>query len=158
MPYPAWELILETNTPRMSFIGGGAAVPIIANRGCPYSCAYYCTYPLQQGKKVRARKPEDIVEEMLYWHEKYGVSNFSFRDPVFSINRKHTIELCDRIIATGKKFRFGIETHLKNIDDELAKKLAQAGLSRLRQKLLQMQKDLPLSKKTKLKELSYLRN
>ena len=31
------------------------AIPIVATRGCPYSCFNYCTYPLQQGLKVRFR-------------------------------------------------------------------------------------------------------
>src|SRR5262245_41275775 len=104
---------------KMNFIGAGATVPLIATRECPYSCYHYCTYPLQQGRKVRARDPQAIVAEMIHWSEQLGVVNFSFRDPVFSINRKHTIELCDEIQRSGRKFNLAVETHLKNIDEEL---------------------------------------
>ena len=53
---------------------------------------------------------------------------FIFRDPVFSINRKFTIDLCKEIIKRNLKIEFLIETHLKNLDDELIELLKQAGL------------------------------
>ena len=37
------------------------AIPILGTRDCPYSCFHYCTYPLQQGRKVRARSVENII-------------------------------------------------------------------------------------------------
>ena len=49
------------------------------------------------------------------------VKNFIFRDPVFSIDRKHTVKICEAIISRGIKFNICIEVHLKNIDDELTK-------------------------------------
>ena len=72
-------------------------IPILATRGCPYSCSHYCVYPLSQGKKIRSRDPLNIVEEIEYWNKNYHVKNFVFRDPVFSINKKHTLELCNLI-------------------------------------------------------------
>lgn len=125
--YPAWDL-MTGSAPRMRFIGKGMTVPILATRGCPYSCSYYCTYPLQQGRKVRARDPEHVVGEMAHWQDTLGVGSFIFRDPVFSIDRRHTLALCDAIERSGRKFAFGIETHLKNLDDELVARLKRAGL------------------------------
>jgi radical SAM superfamily enzyme YgiQ (UPF0313 family) len=51
-----------------------------------------------------------------------------FRDPVFSLNRKHTVRFCDEIMKSGRKFQFVIETHLNNMDEELSKLLKRAGL------------------------------
>ena len=70
--------------------GYGRSIPILATRGCPYSCFKYCVYPLQQGRKVRQRSVKLIVDEMEHWKNK-NVAMFIFRDPVFSINKKHTI-------------------------------------------------------------------
>ena len=65
---------------------------------------------------------------MLHFNEKLNVKNFIFRDPVFSINKKHTIEVCKKIIDKRKNFNICIETHLKNIDNELANYLKKAGV------------------------------
>ena len=128
LPYPAWKTILQSNQPKFGLLGGEAMLPIAATRGCPYSCFNYCVYPLQQGRKVRLRDPKKIVQEMEYWAEKIGISFFIFRDPVFSINRKHTLEICEELEKSPYKFKFIIETHLNNLDDELAQRLKGVGL------------------------------
>lgn len=128
LSFPGWDIIFKEYVPKMKFIGSGPAVNIYASKGCPYSCFYYCVYPLQQGRKLRLKSPQKVLDEMIYFNETLKVSNFVFRDPVFSINRKHTIELCDKIINSKKKFNLCIETHLKNIDEELSKLLKKSGV------------------------------
>lgn len=112
----------------MKFLGKGPAITIYASKGCPYQCFYYCVYPLQQGRKLRTKSSKKVLDEMIYFYDKLGVTNFIFRDPVFSLNKNHTIELCDHIIESNYKFNICIETHLKNIDELLADKLYQAGV------------------------------
>lgn len=129
LPLPAWDLAFGAAPPRYALVGGrSTAVPILATRGCPYSCLHYCTYPLQQGRTVRARAPEAIVEEMTRWQDRTGDALFLFRDPVFSINRKHTLALCDALERAGRRFRFLVETHLRNMDEEIARRLRANGL------------------------------
>ena len=53
---------------------------------------------------------------------------FIFRDPVFSINRKHTIEFCNELISRKLDLKFVIETHLRILDTELIKLLKKSGL------------------------------
>ena len=102
-------------------------IPILGTRGCPYSCFSYCVYPLQQGRKVRQRNPKFIVDEMEYWVKK-GITMFTFRDPVFSINRKHTLDFCDEMKNRNLKCYFIIETHLRILDKELINRLKEIGL------------------------------
>jgi len=129
LPLPAWDLVFPVAPPRFGLFGRKETVlPIIASRGCPYSCMNYCTYPLQQGREVRTRAPEKIVAEMAHWQDTLGVSYFIFRDPVFAINLKHAHALCDAIEASGRAFRFTVETHLRNMAPDLAKRLRHAGM------------------------------
>ena len=127
MPYPDWESVSK-NTNASSLFGGGKSLPILATRGCPYSCFKYCVYPLQQGRKPRSRDVIKIVDELEYWYKKLNVKMFVFRDPVFSINKKHTIEFCEELIKRNLKIRYIIETHLRILDSELIKILKQSGL------------------------------
>jgi anaerobic magnesium-protoporphyrin IX monomethyl ester cyclase len=130
LPYPSWDEYVKKYPLKNNFLACNSkiAIPILATRGCPYSCFNYCTYPLQQGRKVRFRDPKKLVDEIEYWIKKLRTNKFIFRDPVFSINRKYTIEICQTIIERKIKIDFLIETHLNNLDDELIAILKKAGL------------------------------
>lgn len=130
LPFPSWDDYVKEYPLKNNFLSFNSkiAIPILATRGCPYSCFNYCTYPLQQGRKVRFRSVENIISEINYWIGKLNTNKFVFRDPVFSINRNFTIELCDAIIKNNIKIDFLIETHLNNMDDQLIQKLKKAGL------------------------------
>jgi radical SAM superfamily enzyme YgiQ (UPF0313 family) len=45
------------------YLEEGGMGNIQTKRGCPFSCIY-CTYPLLEGRKVRLRKTEVVVEEI----------------------------------------------------------------------------------------------
>ena len=128
LPYPRWDKVTKNLGNANKLFGNFRSVPILATRGCPYSCRRYCVYPLQQGTKVRQRSVEKIVDEMEFWKNKYGIKMFIFRDPVFSINKKHTIDFCQELINRKLKIKFVIETHLRILDSELILTLVKAGL------------------------------
>jgi len=130
LPYPDWENYIKKFPLRNDFfsLNQKIAIPILGTRGCPYSCFYYCTYPLQQGRKIRARSVKNIIDEIKFWKKKLGTNKFVFRDPVFSINRKHTIEFCKEVIEHKLNITFMVETHLNNLDDEMIPILRKAGL------------------------------
>lgn len=127
LPIPLWDEIINDFEKVSNLFGRYKNIPILGTRGCPYSCYKYCVYPLQQGRKVKQRKPEFIVDEIEHWINK-GIKMFTFRDPVFSINKKHTLEFCNEMQNRNVKCKFIIETHLKILDDELIKKLKNVGL------------------------------
>ena len=130
LPFPDWA-DYSKNFPLINnffALKQKIAIPILATRGCPYSCFNYCTYPLQQGRKVRSRSIDNIIDEIIYWKKKLNTNKFIFRDPVFSINKKHTVEFCKKIIEKKIKIRFMVETHLNNLDDEMIELLSKSGL------------------------------
>ncbi|WP_075522751.1 B12-binding domain-containing radical SAM protein [Candidatus Pelagibacter communis] len=127
LPYPDWNNVVKSNKTSLLF-GTDKSLPILATRGCPYSCFKYCVYPLQQGRKPRQRDPKSIVDELEYWNLKFKVKMFIFRDPVFSINKKHTIEFCNFLINRKLNLKFVIETHLRILDTDLIDLLKKAGL------------------------------
>ena len=66
LPFPDWGEYSKRYPLKNDFFGlhQKIAVPILATRGCPYSCFNYCTYPLQQGRKVRARSVGNLIKEI----------------------------------------------------------------------------------------------
>jgi len=128
LPFPKWNLMIKNLKNTNKLFGFRKSIPILATRGCPYSCSRYCVYPLQQGKTIRQRSPKNIVDEIEYWKKNHNVSMFIFRDPVFSINKKHTIKFCNELINRNLKVKFVIETHLRILDKELISLLKKAGL------------------------------
>lgn len=54
-------------------------VKMVTTRGCPFGCSF-CQVDLISGKKVRARDPEDVVNELLFLKNTYGVKSVVFED------------------------------------------------------------------------------
>ena len=94
-------------------------IPFITTRGCPYSCREYCTYPTSQGTKILQEPNTLTVNKLKLISKKFPGSHLVFRDPVFSINIKHTKALVKEIGDSNLKIDFSAELHLKNIDEEL---------------------------------------
>ena len=128
LPIPGWERVFEHKECVMGFLGSGPSLPIYSSRGCPYSCFNYCTYPLQQGRKLRNKSILNLVDQIEYYIKNLKVKSFLFRDPVFTINRQRVLDLCHEIIKRNIKIVWGAELHLKDIDKELALVMAKAGL------------------------------
>lgn len=163
LPFPEWQEIMKLKSNKL--YGNYNSVPILATRGCPYSCFRYCVYPLQQGRVVRQRSPNNIFQEILFWNLNYKVKLFVFRDPVFSINKKHTIELCNLIINSNIKIKFVIETHLRILDDELINLMKAAGLTYVKvgienasSEILDKEKRFTIKKDHQLEKIIKLKN
>ncbi len=102
------------------------AIQLFTSRGCPYRCIY--CHDLF-GKRFRGRKPELVWEEMKYLHDTYGIREFMIEDDIFNMDLDRAKKICDLIIASGLELglQFGNGVRLERFDEELMRKLAQAG-------------------------------
>lgn len=104
----------------------GVCTTMLTSRGCPYPCAYYCPYPLTQGKMWRAKSAEKVVEE-IEAILKLGIKKILFRDAVFTFDVGRVHRICDLIIARGLNFDWWCETRADKLPGELIAKMASAG-------------------------------
>lgn len=60
----------------------GKTVGIQTKRGCPYGCSF-CLYTYIEGKRVYYRDPEDVIDEIRQYRDRWGIRNFWFADAQF---------------------------------------------------------------------------
>ena len=128
LPFPNWDHLQEWKE-GYGFVthGHGRFLPMLSSRGCPMSCAFYCTYPLVQGNHYRERSPENVVEEIAYLQKNYGMQTVMFRDPIFSLKMKRIEQICELILQRGLKFNWICETHPRFLNPELVGLMSRAG-------------------------------
>lgn len=76
-------------------------ISILATRGCPYSCSY-CHRIMS--KKLHWRSPENIFEEVRYYHD-LGFRRFAFVDDIFNLRRDVSHGFYEKVIASGMKLQ-----------------------------------------------------
>ncbi len=80
-------------------------IGIEAKRGCPFGCVY-CVYPGLQGKRLRCRRPGDVVDEIEVLWKEHGVGRFHFTDPVLNIPAGFLEDICREILRRGLRVRW----------------------------------------------------
>lgn len=81
------------------------AIGVETRRGCPLKCAY-CSYPLLQGKKIRCRPVNDIVDEIETLYKEYHIRIFHFNDPVVNMPSAHLDAICEEILRRNLKIQW----------------------------------------------------
>lgn len=107
-----------------------SCIPILTGVGCSYSCSY-CPYPLGYGRKILTKSIENIIKEIEFLMNNYGVNGFVFREQAFTHNRERTLKFCNEIIKKELKIKWLIETRFDNTDIELLKDMKGAGCFRI---------------------------
>ncbi|MCD4781868.1 MAG: lipid biosynthesis B12-binding/radical SAM protein [Candidatus Omnitrophica bacterium] len=65
------------------YLQSGNVASVQTKRGCPCKCIY-CSYPVLEGSKIRARDPEAVVDDIQILSEQHGAKLIFFTDSVFN--------------------------------------------------------------------------
>jgi anaerobic magnesium-protoporphyrin IX monomethyl ester cyclase len=104
----------------------GRVISMMLSRGCPFKCTY-CDAPITMGKKIRFWSMDRIVADIKFYKEKYGVSDFSFRDSTFTAKKTWVAEFCQRLIDANLNIRWRINTRANLVPPPLLELMAKAG-------------------------------
>jgi radical SAM superfamily enzyme YgiQ (UPF0313 family) len=131
IPWPAWDLFPLDNYKKYALQWGvtrGYSLPILATRGCPYSCTF-CSSPQMWGTRYYMRTPMDVANEMEQFKNEYGVTNFDFYDLTAIIKRDWIIEFSQEIMKRKLNITWQIPggTRSEAIDAEVARHLYLSG-------------------------------
>lgn len=100
---------------------------VLTSRGCPYPCKFCCAFVAWGTRKIRFRGVDNIIAELIHLNRTYGQRYFVFWDDLFTVNRKRTVELCEKIIASGLDIEWVCLVRLNTIDAELLALMKRAG-------------------------------
>lgn len=125
LPFPTRDLI-NLQVYKYNLLGFPVTT-IQTSRGCPYPCGYYCPYPLVQGKIWRSRSAQNVIDELKEIRFTYKISDVLFRDAVFTLDKKRTLEICNKMISENLNIRWWCETRVDRLDEELLLKMKEAG-------------------------------
>lgn len=128
---PYWDdrlLLPEMGIHEPDITSDRYCMPIDTGRGCPYNCTF-CSTSLVWNRKYRLKSAERILQDINYFHEKYGIRSFDVAHDAFTANAELVSELCDHIKSSGLDIRWKCSTRIDCISKELVLKMKDAGLS-----------------------------
>jgi len=99
---------------------------LITSRGCPARCTF-CSTPDFWGTRLRYRTPEHVLDELRLLQERFGLVTVSFRDDTFTVDKKRTIELCQKILRSGLHLLWDCQSRVNAIDEERLVWMRRAG-------------------------------
>jgi putative variant cofactor biosynthesis B12-binding/radical SAM domain protein 1 len=88
------------------------SIGVESKRGCAFDCIY-CNYPFLNGKRIRLRKPEKVVDEIEQMVNVQGINKFTFVDPIFNVPLDHASKICREIIRRNIKVNWGAYMHIR---------------------------------------------
>ena len=101
LPLPDWDVFNLKNYWNIKHAHGPLTskkyLPILTSRGCPYPCKF-CVIPFTNDRKWRSRSAKNVVDEIEYFKNKYGVKEFHLEDLNPTVNEKRTISICKELI------------------------------------------------------------
>lgn len=109
-------------------------INISAGRGCYGNCSFCSTNKLTGGMvQRRVRSPQNVVNEVKFFQNKYKVNYFKFVDELFidRTNLDWIFNFCEIVKKEKIKFKFHAEARVDCISEEVIKSLKEIGLDEI---------------------------
>ncbi|MBI4549804.1 MAG: cobalamin B12-binding domain-containing protein [Candidatus Omnitrophica bacterium] len=145
LPGMAWDLLdlSKYRAHNWHCFGGRDREPyacLYTTLGCPFHCSFCCIQaPFKTGERVLGYKesvnsyrywsPQNIIRQIDYLVERYGVKNFKFADEMFVLNKSHVLGICDLIIERKYDLNIWAYARIDTCEESMLAKLRQAGFT-----------------------------
>jgi magnesium-protoporphyrin IX monomethyl ester (oxidative) cyclase len=129
--FPDWEQLDPRRYPKAPH---GAIVKnfpigvLTTTRGCPYACTF-CATPKLYDRRLRFRSPENVIQEIKYLVDSFGVKEIHFEDDNLTLNRKHVENICNLLIENNLKISWACPNGIRadKVDESLIKLMKKSG-------------------------------
>lgn len=130
--YPDFSDIDNIPYPANEFLGNQNALPLLTSRGCPFHCTYCASAILNNN--FMERKPEKILDEIYYMHDKFDTKHFVIFDDALLINKHKRFFKVFQEVRKNLNVNFHTPNGLHGceIDRETAEILFESGFKTIR--------------------------
>lgn len=153
LPFPARHLFPFPQLYKSDSYRKKPVARILTSRGCPYRCTF-CYHGIF-GRELRTRSPENVVEEIEFLKDRYGIKEFHIVDDNFNADKKRAIAICELLIKRKVNLPWACAQGMRvnNLDQEFLYLIREAGCYRTylgiesgnQQILNNIQKDITLA-------------
>lgn len=132
LPWPAYDLVNfdAYRLPPTRAVTGGRVASVLSMRGCNFSCSF-CSHHYGYFCHVRARKPEDVVEEMRHVSRMYKVREFRFEDCAFTADPARAKQVCALLLKRLPGVVWNCDVRADTASDALFFAMKEAGCRRV---------------------------
>lgn len=102
---------------------------IMTSRGCPMKCIFCIASTFEDA--YRYRSPKNVVDELRFMHETWGINDFYFIDNVFTTHRRRAREICGLIREADLPVGWYCVSRVDYVRQSLMQDLASAGCYRI---------------------------
>lgn len=124
---PAYDLFPINNYALMRDLPGiqnrDRCLPVLSGRGCIFQCNF--CYRMDKG--FRPRSIGSILEEVKKLRKDYYINTILFSDELLMSSEKRTIEICEGILKSKFKFKWGCNGRLNFAKPPVLKLMKKAG-------------------------------
>ena len=100
---------------------------VMAARGCPNICSF-CLWPnIFYNHRVRVRSPKNIVDELEWLINEYGMKEIFFDDDTFNISKNRVMDICNEILNRKIKIVWGCSCRVDCADEEMFNVMKKSG-------------------------------
>ena len=117
IPMPAYDLF---PTAQYRYYG------IMGTRGCPYNCNF-CGSPQFWKRKLRARDPIKVVDEIEYLVKTYGKKVVHMKDDVFTADKEWARAVMEEIRKRDLNIEWECLTRVNLVDSDILKLMKETG-------------------------------
>jgi len=125
LPFPDLSL-LDIKRYDIHYAKSRPLTSMLASRGCPFDCLY-CGAALAYGRAVRFRSPANVVDEMAYHIQRFGIKQFLFKDSTLTADKKWVYDICSEIQERNLKINWTCNTRAELVDEGLLKAMKKSG-------------------------------
>ncbi len=134
IPFPAYDMVEFPKyfEKRHFYSMRYPASGIVTSRGCPGECVY-CTVKAVWGRTWRGRSAKNVVDEIKFLKDSYGIKEFSFLDDSASVDKKRWISICDEMVNRSINTKWSTPNGIAHwtLSKEIIKKMKDAGCYRI---------------------------
>lgn len=119
-----YQLLLDTG----DSLSDGFLIDV--GRGCPFNCTF-CSTKLFWKRQYRLKSPQEIINDIIFLHDKFNISKFIFDHDMFTMNHQKVEEICAEIKKLPFKISWSCSARLDCVNEALIDIMADAGLCQI---------------------------